>query len=603
MKIDTSKTAWNLTPLAKSENDPDLIKKRNELLDESYKFINKWKDRTDYLSDPTVLKEALDEYEFWAGNYGGSGDEGYYFWLRSTLDQNDPTIKAKFNKIKDVGIQISNDIQFFTYRLAKVSEPIQKKFLKSDELAPYRHFLEGLFKDAKYLLSEEEEKVLNMISSSAFSNWKRMVSQFLSKEERTVLSEAGKVETVDFAQIQSLTQSTKKEVRDSAAVAFNDILLKHVDTAEAEINSILEYKKNVDILRRIERPDLPRHISDDIDTEVVDVMLDSVERRFTISQKYYALKAKLFGVDKLEYHERNVPYGDMDKEYNWNDTVKIVSNVFKGLDDEFEEIFKQFVENGHIDVFPKKNKQSGAFCVSFLPTKPVYVLLNHTSKLRDVLTVAHEMGHAINDVLIAKTQNSLNASTPLSTAEVASTFMEDFVLEELLKEANNNLRLSLMMSKLNEDVSSIQRQVAAYRFEQEMHLEFREKGYLAKEDIGVLFQKWMGAYMGDCVIQSSGSENWWVYWSHLRSFFYVYSYASGLLISKALQNFVKQDSKFIQKVKEFLSAGTSDSPKNIFIKMGVDITDSSFWERGLDEIENLLQETEDLAMKLGKIKK
>jgi oligoendopeptidase F len=158
------------------------------------------------------------------------------------------------------------------------------------------------------------------------------------------------------------------------------------------------------------------------------------------------------------------------------------------------------------------------------------------------------------------------------------------------------------MQKLNDDVSSIFRQVACYRFEQELHKDFRGKGYLSKEEIGKLFQKHMAAYMGNAVLQSAGSENWWVYWSHIRYFFYVYSYAGGLLISKSLQHSVKQDPALIQKVKEFLSAGLSDSPKNIFGRLGIDISDKRFWDTGLDEVESLLDETERLAKKLGKIR-
>jgi oligoendopeptidase F len=171
-----------------------------------------------------------------------------------------------------------------------------------------------------------------------------------------------------------------------------------------------------------------------------------------------------------------------------------------------------------------------------------------------------------------------------------------------VRKADDELRLSIMMMRLNDEVSTIFRQVACYRFEQELHDQFRQKGYLSKEDIGRLFRKHMASYMGDSVEQSPGSENWWVYWGHIRSFFYVYSYASGLLISKSLQNSVKEDPRFIGKVKEFLSAGLSDSPKNIFLRLGIDITDKQFWDRGLEEVENLLNETIHLAEKLGKIR-
>jgi oligoendopeptidase F len=210
------------------------------------------------------------------------------------------------------------------------------------------------------------------------------------------------------------------------------------------------------------------------------------------------------------------------------------------------------------------------------------------------------MGHGINNELIREKQNALNFGTPLSTAEVASTFMEDFVLREIVKEADEELRLSIMMMRLNDEVSTIFRQVACYRFERELHQEFRQQGYLSKREIGRLFQKHMAAYMGDAVEQSPGSENWWIYWSHIRSFFYVYSYASGLLISKSLQHSVRKDAAFIAKVRDFLSAGLSDSPKNIFKRLGVDISDEQFWNKGLDEVDELLNETITLAKKLAK---
>jgi oligoendopeptidase F len=228
-------------------------------------------------------------------------------------------------------------------------------------------------------------------------------------------------------------------------------------------------------------------------------------------------------------------------------------------------------------------------------------MLNHTNQLKDVLTIAHELGHAINSELMKEKQNSLNFDTTPATAEVASTFMEDFVLQELLKEADDQTRLVLLMQKLNDDISTIVRQIACYKFEQELHAQFREKGYLSKEEIGKLFQKHMEAYMGDYVEQSEGSENWWIHWSHIRTYFYNYSYASGLLISKALQTRVKSDPKFIESVKLFLSAGTSKSPKDIFLETGIDITKKEFWEEGLKEVENLLNEVETLAKKLGKI--
>ena len=595
------KSSWDLSPLFRNDSDPQMIRVRKEVEKVSYAFINKWKERDDYLKNPVVLKTALDEYENWLRYYGAGAREWYYFNLRNSLDQDNPALKARLNKTQDFGKKIQNDILFFTLEVAKINAEHQKKFLKYKPLVPYKHFLAGLFLQARYQLSEPEEKILNLTMATSHSNWTRMLSGFLTKEEKNVLGDDEKIKVKNFSEILGLMDSKNKEVRDTAAKAFNEILQKHLGVAENELNSVLQNKKIDDELRKFESPDTARHISDDIEGDVVDTIIKVISSRFDIARRYYELKAKLFKVKKLAYHERNVPYGSVDKKYTFEDTVKLISGVFRNLDKEFLEIFKKFIEEGGVDVFPKKGKTSGAFVTHNLLTHPTYLLLNHNDRLRDVLTFAHELGHGINNELCKQKQNSINFGTPTSTAEVASTFVEDFVFQELLKKANDELKLSLMMIKLNEDVSTIFRQIAFYNFETDLHKKFREIGYLSKDEIGKLFQKHTSTYMGDYVEQSPGSENWWVYVDHFRRFFYVYSYASGLLISKSLQASVKKDPKFILRVKEFLSAGLSDSPKNIFKKLGIDITDKKFWEKGIAEVEKLLEETEKLAKDLGKI--
>jgi len=419
-----------------------------------------------------------------------------------------------------------------------------------------------------------------------------MTSSFLSKEER---------EGKSFSEISSLLSDSDKGTRDQAGKWFNEIMEKHVDTGEHEINSILETAK-VDLkLRGYKRADEPRHVSDDIETEVVDALLEAVAPNFDISRRYYELKAKLFGVDKLEYYERNVPFGKAEKEYSFDEAVGLVAGTFENLDPFFADIFKKFVAKGHFDVYPNKNKVSGAGCWSNLKTQPSFIHLNFTGKLRDVTAIAHEMGHAIHNELIVQSQKAVYCDVSLATAETASTFMEDFVTCEILKNADDELKLALQMEQLNDLVSSIQRQVACYKFEQELHDVFSGKGYLSKEEIGEMFQKHMKAYMGDFVEQSPGSQNWWLYWDHIRRFFYVYSYASGLLISKSLQKKVKDDPDFVDEVKRVLSFGTSKSPKDAFAEVGVDITDPEFWRQGLSEERVLLEDTWTLAKKLGRI--
>ncbi len=592
---------WNLKLLFRSDDDPSIAKTRKIVENKSRAFINKWKNRTDYLKDPAELKKALDEYEQWKRFYGSEGDEGYYFWLRTSQNQNDPMLRAKFNLIEEFSKRIQNDIQFFALRIAKIPVKLQKKFIYHPDLKKYRHYLERLFAQSAYLLSEPEERIMNLKSPSSYGSWVRMTSSFLAKEERAIIQEDGHRSLRSFSEIASLMNSPKKKVRDSAAKAFNEILSKHADVAEAEMNAVLANKKVDDELRVFSRPDAARHVSDDIDTEVVDTLIGTVAGRFDIPARFYGLKARLLGVRKLQYHERNVEYGTISRKYPYQTGLRLIRRVCSNLDQTFQNILDGFIQNGQFDVYPRKGKMGGAFCAHNLISQPTFILLNHTNRLNDVLTLAHELGHGINNELMRAKQHSLYFGTPISTAEVASTFMEDFVLREIIRKADDELRLAVMMMKMNDEVSTIFRQVACYRFELELHDQFRKAGYLSKEDIGKLFRKHMESYMGDAVEQSQGSENWWIYWGHIRSFFYVYSYASGLLISKSLQNSVKENPHFIGQVKDFLSAGLSDSPKKIFQGLGIDISDKEFWVRGLNEVETLLNDTADLARQLGKI--
>lgn len=594
-------TTWDLSPLFISDTDPQIIKQREIVEKANKKFITKWSKNDQYLSDPIILKEALDEYEKLNYSYGASGNEGYYFSLRTAQDQLESNLKAQFAKVLNFSNKLENEIQFFTLRLAKVDKKKQKEFLKDKQLVPYKHFLEKIFREADYVLSEKEEKILNLKSDPAYSKWVQMVSSFISKEERISLTESGKKEKKNLEGLLSLANSRKKKVRDEAAKNVNDIFEKVKETAEAEMNAIMANKKIDDELRGMPRPDFSRHMADDIESEVVDALLKAVSKRNDISQRFYTLKAKLLGVKKLAYHERNLELITKDEKYEFPKAANFVYQVFGNLDSEFSSILERFLASGQIDVYPHKGKRGGAFCAYWLPSQPTYILLNHTDKLQDTLTLAHEMGHGINNELMKQKQNALNFGTPVATAECASTFMEDFVLQEILKTADEETQFGLMMTKLNSDISTIFRQVACYLFEQELHQTFRERGYLSYQEIGKIFQKHMSAYMGPAVDQSPGSENWWVYWGHIRMFFYVYSYASGLLISKSLQKSVKENPGFIMNVKGFMSAGLSASPKDIFMELRIDITDVNFWNKGLDEVETLLKDTEKLAKRLKKV--
>ena len=580
---------WNLTPLLKSDNDPQILTESDKIDQAISTFADKWQSREDYLKEPQALKEALDDYNLLMTEYGTSGNAGYYFHLRQAQDQIDTTIKAQNQKLSDAAVKRMNKIQFFEIRLSKIPKETQKTILNSPILSPYKHYLERSFAMAEFVLSEPEEKIMALKSQTSYSNWVRMISSLESQEVREIEID-GKIEEKTFDELLKIASLNKIEsTRDTATQHINEILKKLEDVAENEINSILQDKKINDELRGYARPDQERHLSDDIDSEVVDAMIKAVSSRNDLAQQFYKIKAQKLGKPILKYNERNLKIGEIKGSYTWEEGTALIEKVFSSLDPQFAHIANNLIANGQIDVYPRRGKTGGAFCSSNLISQPTYILLNYTNKLNDVLTLAHELGHAINSEMMKQKVNALNFDTPLSTAEVASTFVEDFVLQELEKSADPQTQKALIMQKLNNDVSTIFRQVACYRFEQELHSTFRERGYLSKEEIGEIFQKHMSSYMGSAVDQPDWAKRWWIYWTHIGSFLYVYSYAFGLLISKAMRNMVKKDPASITKVKEFLSSGTTDSPKNIFAKMGIDITDTTFWTQGLSEIESSLQ--------------
>lgn len=596
-----SPTEWNLNLLYKSDNDPKIEKDRSNAKRAIEKFVKSWKNTKKYLTDPATLLKALKDYEELNEGKNSLIREAAYLSLRLSIDSANDKLKAKYNQFNEFAVKLSNEIEFFGINISKIPTKEQKKFLNYKPLHPYKHFLERSFLAGKYILTEAEEKIISLTNKTSTENWTDMVEEFISKETRLSIDDKGKKKERTMAELGSLMSSRIQKVRDSASKNFNEVLKKYVAVSTKELNSILEYKKTIDQLRGLDRPDLQRHIDDDIDTEMVDTLVKTVSKYFTTSHKYYTLKAKILGKKKLKYYERNVKIGEIAENFPYEKSKTLVLDTFGKLDKEIKRTAEAFFNQGRIDVFPKKSKRGGAFSFTAAKFLPGYIMLNHNNEVNDVLTLAHELGHGVNGELMKKKENILNYEHSTATAEVASTFFEDFTLETLKKGVNKETQFALLFEKLNQDISTIHRQVAAYKFEQELHESFNKEGYLPTESIQKIFKKHMSAYLGPQVELETGAENWWVYWSHFRNYFYVYSYASGLLISKSLQASVKQNPSMMKKVKEFLSTGMSISPKELFMNLGIDITDSSFWEKGLKEVEVNLLEAERLAEELGKI--
>lgn len=581
------RTSWDLTKLYKSPNDPNIQKDIDNCVEKNKLFVEKWKQNSRYLEDPKTLQQALKEYEELEEIYGLCNKPIYYYILLNSLDQTDTEVKAKLNKISDISVKLSNDIQFFFLNISKIPKEKQKEFLDSPLLINYKHLLEREFLQAKYLLSEKEENVFTLVGKTSHSNWVDMLSEILDKQQLEVKEEDGHLVEITYNSISKYLNSKNKKVRDYAAKKFNDINKRYSEIAEFELNSILEFKKIEDEYRGIDKPEFARHISDDMDSEVVNTLVKIVTKNFALTQKYYKYRAKQLGVKQIAYYERNVPLGEVQKELNFEDSIQLVEDTFDDLDRDFGNIVREYKKDGTFDVYPKKGKSGGGFCITMSKSLPTYILLNYLNRVDDVLTIAHECGHGIHAEM-SKIQSPLNSGHPTSLAETASTFFEDFVLERMLKDADSDTKFYILNQKIHDDTSSIFRQVALYNFEKELHSEFRKKGYLNKDEISKMFCKHMTAYLGDSVKQDDSMKYGWVYWSHIRDFFYVYTYANGLLISKGLQSMVKENSENIEYVKRFLSSGSTKSPREIFNEMGIDISKKDIWEKGISEVKCMI---------------
>ena len=327
--------------------------------------------------------------------------------------------------------------------------------------------------------------------------------------------------------------------------------------------------------------------------KVIENLIKVVTDNFKISHRFYKLKAKLIRENKLTYADRAASVGSINKSFSFEETTQIISKAFKNVDEKYFNIFDKYLKNGQIDVYPKKNKKGGAYCwgVYGLPT---FVLLNHTNNYNSVLTLGHEMGHAIHTEM-SHSQPGIYADYTMSVAETASTLFENFVFEEIFEKLSEREKIVALHNKINDAIATVFRQIACFNFEKELHETIRKEGYCSKEKIAKIMNKHMKSYLGPVVDLTEEDGYFFANWSHLRRFFYVYSYAFGHIISDALYFEYKKDKNFKNKIEQFLKAGGSKSPEDIFADIGINIRDPEFFENGLKAIEEDIKRLEKLV--------
>ncbi len=580
------KTEWNLGLLYSGDTDPNIEKDMKLIEKECASFEKKYK-KTNYTSSTSKLLKALQDNERLLEKVYGR-KPWWYFALRSKSNGSDQIANASSTKYSERITHALNKVTFFELTIAKIPKAAQGKFLKDTILARYKYMLKKIFKEAESNLPEGEEQIINLLSETSYGMWVDGQEKLLG--EQSVLH---KGEKISLPQAMGMLPSlpTKERRTLDREIMLAEKSISHF--AEAEINAVYNYRKVLDERKGYKKPYSSRVLSDENDEKTVELLVDLVTKNFSISKRFFKLHAKLLKEEKLVYADRIAEVGNIRKKFDFDTSVTLVRNVLNTIDAKYGSILDRFLKKGQIDVYPRLNKYGGAFCWPAVGL-PTFVLLNHTDDINSVQTLAHEMGHAIHTEL-SKNQPAQYESYSMAVAEVASTFFEQALGDELQNHLSKEEQIIFFHNKIKGDIQTIFRQVACFNFELELHNKIRKKGQVGKEEIAGLLSKHMKSYLGDIFEVTEDDGYSFVGWSHIRSFFYVYSYAYGQLVSRALFVKWKEDKSYAQKIEQFLSSGGSMSPRDIFKKIGIDTSDPSFFEAGLKSIEKDIKKLEELT--------
>lgn len=582
-----AKTSWDFSSLysgvtdKKIESDIVIIEKAHDA------FAKKYAKYDSYITNEKALLGALKDWEKLM-EITGATKPLWYLSILQTIDSQNQKITSQLALFEPRMINAGNKTLFFGLKIGKINKDLQQKVLKNKTFLPYAYFLKQIFDTAQYDLSEAEEKIMSLKSRPARSMWVESFEKLLANQ--TVAYKGNELPLSEAAN--KIHQLPIKE-RYALHAACMKVLKKNSYFCESELNAIYSDKKINDELRGFKNPYSATILGYQNNEKSILALVDTVTKNFAISNRFLKLKAKLLNLNVLSYADRNVGIGKNENKISFEDSYSIIKKGFASAGQYYVDVLDSMLQKGHVDVYPKKGKRGGAFCASGFNV-PTVVLLNNVNSLDSVMTYAHEMGHAIHSEL-SRTQPVLYESYTISTAEVASTFFENLAFEEVFKTLSPKEQIVALHDRIQDFISTIFRQIACFNFELDIHNGIRQKGALSKEELAALHNKNMSAYLGSAVKMNEIDGYFFVQWSHIRNFFYVYSYAYGALISRALYKKYKEDPSYITKIDSFMKAGGSMSPEDIFKSIGIDTSKPEFFEEGLKSIADDIKRLEKLA--------
>jgi oligoendopeptidase F len=580
--------AWDLEPLVNGEGEPGAARFLEEAQDRSAAFAERYQGKVASI-DGAQLAEAVAELQAISELVGRAGT---YAMLRFATDTADPANGALLQRVQEEATVVETRLVFFELEWAELDDARVEELLQADGLETARHHLRTIRRYRPHLLTEPEEKLMSEKSVTGRDAWTRLFSELTSAVEVTV---DGEPQALDVALAKLM--SPDRELRERVQQAVTEALNPTLRTRGFVFNTLMADKSTDDRLRSYPTWISSRNLANEASDESVQALVEAVRGAYDIPQRWYRLKARLLGIDRLKDYDRMAPVAGTDESFEWDEAKQIVLDSFGDFSPVLADTARQFFDENWIDAPPRPNKRGGAFCSYAVPSVHPYVMLNYTSRRRDVLTLAHELGHGLHAAL-ARPRGILEHHTPLTLSETASVFGETLVFRRLLDQAATpESRLTLLAEHVEGSIATVFRQVAMNRFEELAHTARRTEGELSLDRLGDLWAESQEELLADSVEVTDNYRSWWSYVPHfIGTPGYVYAYAYGQLLALSVYGrYLEEGESFVPRYIELLSAGGSRSPEELAAIAGLDLTDPGFWNRGLDLVRGQLEAAEEAA--------
>ncbi len=578
---------WNLDDLYPGENSTEIKADLAWLKDETDSFAADYEGKLNDINAADFLN-CIQRYEVIEGKMGRIMSFAGLRYYQNTTDAD----RAKFmSDMQGAVTDLSNPLVFYTLEINRIDdEKLAAMIAGNTDLARYKPILDRLRAMKPYQLSDELEKFLHDKSVVGASAWNRLFDETMAGLTFDVDGEETSLEAT-----LNLLSDTDRARRETGAKALTKVFTKNLPLFARITNTLAKEKEITDRWRNLPTAQMSRHLSNHVEPEVVQALRDAVVAAYPkLSHRYYALKAKWMGLEKLEIWDRNAPLPDDDDiKIGWHEARDIVLDAYGDFHPDLAALAAPFFENGWIDAEVKPGKAPGAFAHPTVAAVHPYVMLNYLGKQRDVMTLAHELGHGVHQVLAAK-QGDLLADTPLTLAETASVFGEMLTFQKLLDGAKDQAtRKRLLAGKVEDMINTVVRQIAFYDFECRLHAARRE-GEQTPDQINAIWMEIQHESLGDGFNFMEGYESFWTYIPHfIHSPFYVYAYAFGDGLVNALYAvYAEGDPDFQDKYFDMLKAGGSKHHSELLKPFGLDASDPKFWDKGLSMISGMIDELE-----------